>query len=112
MQRQALETLEFIQLQTVLLQRVRTPLGVALAEALPIFTEQNEIVHQLKLTSEGVRYLREGTALDLHDLPDPTSSLGKLSVPDVNLEPHEILNLPSAAVAFANSAFAKCTVAW
>ena len=93
MQRQALDTLEFVHLQAVLLQRVRTPLGVTLAEALPIFTDQNEIVHQLKLTSEGVRYLREGTALDLHDLPDPHAALGKLSVPDVNLEPHEILNL-------------------
>ncbi len=92
MQRQALDTLEFVQLQAVLLQRVRTPLGVKLAEALPIYTEQTAIVRQLRLTSEGVRYLREGTALDLHDLPDPHAALGKLSVPDVNLEPHEILN--------------------
>ncbi len=92
MQRQALETLEFVQLQAVLLQRVRTPLGVTLAEALPIYTQQSEIVPQLRLTSEGVRYLCEGTALDLHDLPNPHPALGKLSVPDVNLEPHEILN--------------------
>lgn len=93
MQRQAFDTLEFAQLKAVLLQRIRTPLGVALAEALQISTDATEIVRELRRTTEGVTYLREGTALDLTDLPDPRPALGKLSIADVNLEPVEILNL-------------------
>jgi DNA mismatch repair protein MutS2 len=93
MQRQAFTTLEFEQLKAVLLQRIRTPLGVALAEDLPVFTDHATIVRELRLTSEGVTYLREGTALDLNDMPDPRPALGKLSIADVNLEPVEILNL-------------------
>lgn len=93
MQRQAFDTLEFAQLKAVLLQRIRTPLGVALAQALQISTDAAEIVRELRRTTEGVTYLREGTALDLTDLPDPRPALGKLSIADVNLEPVEILNL-------------------
>ncbi|MBI1762332.1 MAG: endonuclease MutS2 [Acidobacteria bacterium] len=93
MQRQAFDTLEFAQLKAVLLQRIRTPLGVALAEALQISTDAAEIVRELRRTSEGVTYLREGTALDLTDLPDPRPALGKLGIADVNLEPVEILNV-------------------
>jgi DNA mismatch repair protein MutS2 len=52
-----------------------------------------EIAHELRRVGEGVAYLREGTALELHDLPDPRPALGKLNVADVNLEPFEILNL-------------------
>src|SRR5262249_57948375 len=53
-----------------------------------------EIVQEVRLASEGVAYLREGsTALDVNDLPDPRSALGKLNVADINLEPFEILNL-------------------
>lgn len=48
---------------------------------------------ELRLTGEGVTYLREGTALDVNDLPDPRPALGKLNVADINLEPFEILNL-------------------
>lgn len=93
MQRQAFDTLEFAQLKAVLLQRIRTPLGVALAQALQISTDADYIVRELRRTTEGVTYLREGTALDLTDLPDPRPALGKLSIADVNLEPVEILNL-------------------
>lgn len=93
MQRQASDTLEFEQLKAVLLQRIRTPLGVALAEDLPVFTDPATIVRELRRTSEGVMYLREGTALDLNDMPDPRPALGKLSIADVNLEPIEILNV-------------------
>lgn len=93
MQRQAFDTLEFAQLKAVLLQRIRTPIGVALAEALQISTDADHIVRELRRTTEGVTYLREGTALDLTDLPDPRPALGKLSIADVNLEPVEILNL-------------------
>jgi DNA mismatch repair protein MutS2 len=93
MQRQAFDTLEFAQLKAVLLQRIRTPLGVALAGALQISTDADHIVRELRRTTEGVTYLREGTALDLTDLPDPRPALGKLSIADVNLEPVEILNL-------------------
>jgi DNA mismatch repair protein MutS2 len=94
MHSQALTTLEFDRLKELLLQQTRTPLGAALAEALTVSVSESEIVHDLRLASEGVTYLREGsTALDVNDLPDPRSSLGKLSVADVNLEPFEILNL-------------------
>ncbi|MGE0132466.1 MAG: endonuclease MutS2 [Blastocatellales bacterium] len=90
---QALFTLEFDRLKDLLLQQVRTPLGAALAEGLDISTNGAEITRRLRLTGEGVTYLREGTALDVNDLPDPRPALGKLNVADVNLEPFEILNL-------------------
>ena len=90
---QALFTLEFDRLKELLLQQVRTPLGAALAEGLEISTNNDGITRELRLTGEGVAYLREGTALDVNDLPDPRPSLGKLNVADVNLEPFEILNL-------------------
>jgi DNA mismatch repair protein MutS2 len=64
-----------------------------LAEELKISTDEEEIGRELRRTSEGVVYLREGTALDIHDLPDPRPALGKLNVADVNLEPFEILDL-------------------
>jgi DNA mismatch repair protein MutS2 len=94
MHSQALITLEFDRLKELLLQQTRTPLGAAMAEALTISVSESEIIHELRLASEGAVYLREGsTALDVHDLPDPRSALGKLNVADVNLEPFEILNL-------------------
>jgi hypothetical protein len=94
MQSQALFTLEFDRLKELLLQQARTPLGAAMAESLTISVSEAEIVHELRLTSEGAVYLREGaTALDVNDLPDPRPALGKLNVADVNLEPFEILNL-------------------
>src|SRR5262245_9338684 len=94
MHRQALITLEFDRLKELLLRQTRTPLGAAMAEDLAISVHEAEIVRQLRLASEGAVYLREGsTALDVNDLPDPRSALGKLNVADVNLEPFEILNL-------------------
>src|SRR5882672_10096553 len=94
MHSQALFTLEFDRLKELLLQQTRTPLGAAMAEALTISVSEAEIVRELRLSSEGAVYLREGaTALDVNDLPDPRSALGKLNVADVNLEPIEILNL-------------------
>lgn len=90
---QALFTLEFDRLKELMLRQVRTPLGAALAEGLEISTSNGEITRELRLTGEGVAYLREGTALDVNDLPDPRPALGKLNVADVNLEPFEILNL-------------------
>jgi DNA mismatch repair protein MutS2 len=94
MHSQALITLEFDRLKELLLQQARTPLGAAMAEALTISVSEAEIVHELRLASEGAVYLREGsTALDVNDLPDPRSALGKLNVADINLEPFEILNL-------------------
>jgi len=44
----------------------------------------------LRLTGEGVNYLRDGTALDINDLPDPRQPLGKLGIADINLEPRSI----------------------
>jgi DNA mismatch repair protein MutS2 len=94
MHSQALFTLEFDRLKELLLQKARTPLGAALAEALTISVSEAEIVRELRLAGEGSVYLREGaTALDVNDLPDPRPALGKLNVADVNLEPFEILNL-------------------
>lgn len=90
---QALFTLEFDRLKELMLGQVRTPLGAALAEGLEISTSDGEITRELRLTGEGVTYLREGTALDVNDLPDPRPALGKLNVADINLEPFEILNL-------------------
>ncbi len=93
MHNQVLNTLEFDRLKALLLEQVRTPLGVTLTEELKISDSQQEIARELRRTGEGVSYLREGTALDVNDLPDPRQALGKLSVADVNLEPIEILNL-------------------
>jgi DNA mismatch repair protein MutS2 len=93
MQRQSINTLEFDKLKEVLAQKVRTPLGESLVEELQISDQGDEILRELRRTSEGVLYLREGTALDIHDLPDPRPALGKLNVADINLEPFEILNL-------------------
>ena len=89
----AILTLEFDQLKGMLLQRIRTPLGATIVEALEITDNAGRLVRELRRTSEGVVYLRQGTALDLHDLPDPRQALGKLNVADVNLDPLEILNL-------------------
>jgi DNA mismatch repair protein MutS2 len=93
MQRQALITLEFDKLKAILLAQIRTPLGAVLAEDLTVSTQAAEIKYELRRTGEGVAYLRGGTALDIHDLPDPRPALGKLGIADVNLEPVEILNL-------------------
>jgi len=90
---QVLNTLEFDRLKALLLGQTRTPLGATLAEELEILVNEAEIGHELRRCGEGVAYLREGTALDLNDLPDPRPALGKLNVADVNLEPFEILNL-------------------
>ena len=90
---QVLNTLEFDRLKALLLEQVRTPPGAAVAEELKISDSEEEVARELRRTSEGVAYLREGTALDLNDLPDPRPALGKLNVADVNLEPFEILNL-------------------
>ena len=78
----AILTLEFDQLKGMLLQRIRTPLGATIVEALEITDNAERLVRELRRTSEGVVYLRQGTALDLHDLPDPRPALGKLNVAD------------------------------
>jgi DNA mismatch repair protein MutS2 len=93
MRSQVTNTLEFDALKEVLLQQVRTPLGALLVEDLSISTRREEIEQELRRTSEGVNYLRQGTALDINDLPDPRPALRKLNVADVNLEPFEILDL-------------------
>lgn len=90
---QAITTLEFDRLRDTLLQQIRTPLGASLVEELHISTNAEQIRRNLRLTGEGVLYLREGTALDINDLPDPRQPLGKLGIADINLEPIEILDL-------------------
>jgi DNA mismatch repair protein MutS2 len=91
--RQAFEILEFDKLKGLLLQQVHTPPGQALVERLAPMSELEQTVLELRRTSEGVASLREGNALDIHDLPDPDPPLAKLSIVDVNLEPFEILTL-------------------
>jgi DNA mismatch repair protein MutS2 len=93
MRRQSISTLEFDKLKEALAQQVRTPLGESLVEELKISDREDEILRELQRTSEGVLYLREGTALDINDLPDPRPAIGKLNVADINLEPFEILDL-------------------
>ncbi|MDX2032541.1 MAG: endonuclease MutS2 [Blastocatellia bacterium] len=93
MQSHAIVTLEFDKLKRELLALVRTPLGASLVESLAVSVNQAEIVRELRLTGEGVTYLREGTALDINDLPDPRPAIGKLGIVDVNLEPLEIVDL-------------------
>src|SRR5262249_54123128 len=89
----AITTLEFDRLKENLLQQIRTPLGASLVEDLEISANAAETRGELRLTGEGVDYLRDGTALDINDLPDPRQPLGKLAIADVNLEPIEILDL-------------------
>src|SRR5262245_9407734 len=93
MQSRTIITLEFDKLRNELMQLVRTPLGELLVEELSISQNKEEIVRELRRTSEGVAYLRQGTVLDIHDLPDPRPATGKLGIANVNLEPLEILNL-------------------
>lgn len=89
----SIRTLEFDQLKGLLMQRIRTPLGAVMVEELVVATDPGVIVRELRRTTEGVTYLQQGTALDLHDLPDPRPAIAKLNIADINLEPFEILNL-------------------
>lgn len=93
MRRQSISTLEFDKLKEALTRQVRTSLGESLVEELKISEREEEILREIRCTGEGVNYLREGTALDIHDLPDPRPALDKLKVADINLEPYEILDL-------------------
>src|SRR5438067_2122706 len=93
MRRQAFDTLEFEKLKGMLLREVRTPLGAARVAELTTSDHLAEINRELRRAAEGVNYLREGAAFDFSDLPDPGPALAKLTVADINLEPHEILNL-------------------
>lgn len=93
MQSRTIITLEFDKLRHELSQLVRTPLGVQRVEELEVSHNKDEIVRELRRTSEGVAYLRQGAGLDINDLPEPREALGKLGIADVNLEPFEILNL-------------------
>lgn len=93
MLREALDTLEYPLLKESLAGFVRTPLGAFHLSRLEPSTNLPEIELSLKQTTEAVEYLREGTVLDLSDLPDPRSALGKLVVADVNLDPFEVLNV-------------------
>ena len=86
-------TLEFDQLRGLLLERIRTPLGAALASELEMFDRRELIELELRRTAEGVAWLRQGTALDLSDLPDPRPAMVRLNIADINLEPVEILDL-------------------
>ena len=89
----SIATLEFDQLRGLLLERVRTPLGAALVADLTMLESRELVGLELRRTSEGVACLRQGTALDLSDLPDPRPPLARLGIADVNLEPLEILDL-------------------
>jgi DNA mismatch repair protein MutS2 len=93
MRRQAIDTLEFDKLKGMLSQQVRTPLGAVRVEELVPADSGDEIQRELRRTTEGVSYLREGAAFDFSDLPDPRPALGKLTIADINLEPSEILTL-------------------
>ncbi len=93
MRHQAFDTLEFDKLKEMLWQQVRTPLGATRVEEVTTSDRLEEITRQLRQTAEGVEYLREGTALDFNELPDPRPALAKLKVADISLEPQEILNL-------------------
>ena len=90
---QALVTLEYDQLKVTLANLIRTPLGDVRLRALTPATSFEIITKALRQTTEGVEYLREGTALDFSDLGDPRLALGKLNVAEINLEPHEILTV-------------------
>jgi DNA mismatch repair protein MutS2 len=93
MHRQASDTLEFNKLKAQLLAEVRTPLGASVVSDLSASSDLDTIVVALRSTSEGAAYLREGSSIELSDLPDPRPPLAKLSIADINLEPREILDL-------------------
>ena len=93
MQLSSLETLEYDQLKATLANLIRTPLGDLRVRELMPATELKIITQSLQQTSEGVEYLREGTALDFSELNDPRPAISKLSVADINLEPFEILTV-------------------
>ena len=93
MQLSSLETLEYDQLKATLAQLIRTPLGDLRVRDLIPATNLENITQALQQTSEGVEYLREGTALDFSELNDPRPAISKLSVADINLEPFEILTV-------------------
>src|SRR5262249_9093129 len=87
------DTLEFNKLKAQLLAEVRTPLGASAVSDLSASSDLNQIVVALRSTSEGVAYLRQGSSIDLSDLPDPRPPLARLSIADINLEPQEILDI-------------------
>jgi DNA mismatch repair protein MutS2 len=93
MHRQASDTLEFNKLKAQLLAEVRTPLGASAVSDLSASSDFSQIVLALRSTSEGVAYLRQGSSIDLSDLPDPRPPLARLSIADINLEPQEILDI-------------------
>jgi DNA mismatch repair protein MutS2 len=93
MQSRTINTLEFDKLRNELLLLVRTPLGEELVEKLTTLEDPAQILRELRRTSEGAAYLRQGTAFDINDLADPRPAIGKLGIEDVNLEPFEILDL-------------------
>ena len=93
MQLSSLETLEYDQLKATLAKLIRTPLGDLRVRDLIPATNLEIITQALQQTSEGVEYLREGTALDFSELNDPRPAISKLSVADINLEPFEILTV-------------------
>ena len=93
MQLSSLETLEYDQLKATLANLIRTPLGDLRVRELMPATDLKIITQALQQTSEGVEYLREGTALDFSELNDPRPAISKLSVADINLEPFEILTV-------------------
>ena len=90
---QSFEILEFDRLRKILESYARTAPGAEIASQVTPLQQPAEIVRQLRETSEGVRFLGESNALDIHDFPDPRPALQKLAVEDINLEPFEVLNV-------------------
>lgn len=87
------EVLEYHALRKLLAGRTQTPLGKARALQLEPSIKREEIVEDLKRTSEGVRFLREHAGFGLGGLPDPQETLRLLRIEEVRLEPKQILDL-------------------
>ncbi len=93
MDAQSFEVLEYSALRELLAGRTQTPLGKSKAHQLEPSTERQEILENLKRTSECVRFFHEHAEFGLGGVPDPQEALRLLKIADVRLEPKQILDL-------------------
>ncbi|MBI3949661.1 MAG: endonuclease MutS2 [Acidobacteria bacterium] len=105
---QSFEILEYPALRELLAGRTQTPLGKSRALQLEPSINREEILENLKRTSECVRLFHEHAGFSLGGLPDPHDILRLLRIEEVRLEPKQILDLirlieagPSLRLTFA-----------
>jgi len=92
---QTLVALDYEELKQLVAERTQTPLGRARALSLHPSTDPREVIRELTLTSECVRYFARQASFGLAGLADPSESLRLLRVEGSCLDPGRILDLLS-----------------